>query len=133
MSIQNHFDFLTSRLINKVSNLFHGTTDGERKFTFAELKNLYDVLQRNPLVNEANKALVVETVRSIAEFMIWGDQNEPRIFDFFLENNIMVRCACIGLCLGVATLHATNCCTHSPMHRCTCRTCCSSQRTGPGM
>jgi len=34
--------------------------------------------------------LVVETVRSIAEFMIWGDQNEPRIFDAFLENNIMV-------------------------------------------
>ncbi|EFJ50893.1 hypothetical protein VOLCADRAFT_48128, partial [Volvox carteri f. nagariensis] len=30
-----------------------------------------------------------ETIRSIAEFMIWGDQNEPRIFDYFLENNVM--------------------------------------------
>ena len=24
-----------------------------------------------------------------AEYILWGDQNEPRIFDFFLENNIL--------------------------------------------
>lgn len=23
------------------------------------------------------------------EYILWGDQNEPRIFDFFLENNIL--------------------------------------------
>lgn len=62
---------------------------GRTKFTFEELRALYDVLAKNQVVTEANKALVVETIRSIAEFMIWGDQNEPRIFDFFLENNIM--------------------------------------------
>ncbi len=62
---------------------------GRTKFTFEELRALYDVLSKNQVVTEANKALVVETIRSIAEFMIWGDQNEPRIFDFFLENNIM--------------------------------------------
>lgn len=26
---------------------------------------------------------------SVAEYILWGDQNEPRIFDFFLENNIL--------------------------------------------
>jgi protein CLEC16A len=62
----------------------------QRRFTLEELRELYGVLVRNPVVDEANKALVVETIRSIAEYMIWGDQNEPRIFDFFLENNIMV-------------------------------------------
>jgi len=61
----------------------------QRKFTLEELRELYTVLIRNPVVHESNRALVVETIRSIAEFMIWGDQNEPRIFDFFLENNIM--------------------------------------------
>jgi hypothetical protein len=25
----------------------------------------------------------------VAEYILWGDQNEPRIFDFFLENNIL--------------------------------------------
>lgn len=59
------------------------------KFTLEELRELYGVLVRNPVVTEANRAVVVETIRRVAEYMIWGDQNEPRIFDFFLENNIM--------------------------------------------
>ena len=62
---------------------------GRDRFTLEELRNLYDVLAKNPVVNEANRATVVETIRSIAEFMIWGDQNEPRVFEFFLENNVM--------------------------------------------
>eukprot|EP00775_Hariotina_reticulata_P010403 gene10403-10561_t len=67
----------------------HPLAPAQRRFTLEELRELYTVLVRNPVVNESNRALVVETIRSIAEFMIWGDQNEPRIFDFFLENNIM--------------------------------------------
>ncbi|KAF6253025.1 hypothetical protein COO60DRAFT_1704014 [Scenedesmus sp. NREL 46B-D3] len=59
------------------------------KFTLEELRELYGVLVRNPVVTESNRAVVVETIRRIAEYMIWGDQHEPRIFDFFLENNIM--------------------------------------------
>lgn len=66
--------------------------DGARRFTFEELQNLYNVLQRNPIVGPSNRAVVVETIRSIAEFMTWGDQHEHRLFDFFLEHNIMVRC-----------------------------------------
>lgn len=60
------------------------------RFTPEELRNLYEVLAKNPTVHEGNRALVVETIRAIAEFMIWGDQNEPRIFEFFLENNVML-------------------------------------------
>lgn len=74
------------------------------------------------MVTEQNRAVVVETIRTIAgevcrqqdipqtaldpqtnrqpkhhnprpfpctEYILWGDQNEPRIFDFFLENNIL--------------------------------------------
>lgn len=63
---------------------------GTKRFTLEDLRDLYGVLVRNPVVTAENRAVVVETIRSIAEYMIWGDQNEPRIFDFFLENNIMV-------------------------------------------
>lgn len=70
-------------------NLFKPIT-GTKRFTLEDLRDQYAALARNPVVTEANRAVVVETIRSIAEYMIWGDQNEPRIFDFFLENNIMV-------------------------------------------
>ncbi|KAG2445623.1 hypothetical protein HXX76_000233 [Chlamydomonas incerta] len=80
-----------SQFLNQVrQSLFTGPAgNSNRKFTLEELRALMDVLNKNQVVTEANRALVVETIRSIAEFMIWGDQNEPRIFDFFLENNIM--------------------------------------------
>jgi protein CLEC16A len=71
------------------ATLVGGPTAGQRKFTVDELRELYSVLIKNPVVTESNRAVVVETIRAIAEFMIWGDQNEPRIFDYLLEHNIM--------------------------------------------
>lgn len=41
----------------------------------------HQVLARNPVVTEANKNLLVETFRSIAEILIWGDQNDSRVFE----------------------------------------------------
>lgn len=60
------------------------------RYTVEELQGLHDVLLRNPVVTESNKALVVETIRSIAEFIIWGDQNDPRMFEYFKEHNLML-------------------------------------------
>jgi hypothetical protein len=89
------FDNLAQKLLRKDfwQGLIAGQSaegDGSKRFTAEELRNLYDILHRNPVVHEGNRAMVVETVRSIAEFLIWGDQHEPRIFEFFMENNIMV-------------------------------------------
>ncbi|XP_071033380.1 protein CLEC16A homolog isoform X2 [Parasteatoda tepidariorum] len=53
------------------------------------LKYLYHVLYKNQTVNEQNKSLLVETLRSIAEILIWGDQNDSTVFDFFLEKNML--------------------------------------------
>lgn len=39
--------------------------------------------------SHGNKETFIETLRSIAELMIWGDQHEPRFFDFFLEKNVL--------------------------------------------
>lgn len=40
--------------------------------------------------DSSNNPSHLHPVRSTcAEYILWGDQNEPRIFDFFLENNIL--------------------------------------------
>ncbi|XP_021946535.1 protein CLEC16A homolog [Folsomia candida] len=53
------------------------------------LKYLHTVLTKNQTVTEQNKSLLVEALRSIAEILIWGDQNDPSVFDFFLEKNML--------------------------------------------
>ncbi|XP_034936174.1 protein CLEC16A homolog isoform X2 [Chelonus insularis] len=53
------------------------------------LKYLYNVLSKNHTVSETNRGLLVETLRSIAEILIWGDQNDSSVFDFFLEKNML--------------------------------------------
>ena len=42
---------------------------------------LHYVLTKNSTVNETNRGLLVETLRSIAEILIWGDQNDSRVFE----------------------------------------------------
>lgn len=53
------------------------------------LRYLYAVLSKNQTVQESNRSLLVETLRSIAEILIWGDQNDSSVFDFFLEKNML--------------------------------------------
>ncbi|XP_052263692.1 protein CLEC16A-like isoform X3 [Dreissena polymorpha] len=54
-----------------------------------QLKYLYNVLCKNQTVTEQNRVLLVETLRSISEILIWGDQNDSSVFDFFLEKNML--------------------------------------------
>ena len=42
---------------------------------------LYQQLVRHPVIDESNQLLIIETLRSIAELLIWGDQNETRFFE----------------------------------------------------
>ena len=59
------------------------------RFSMEHLRYLRDMLIRNPVVTDANRDAVVETLRSIAELMVWGDQHDPRFLDYFLENNLL--------------------------------------------
>uniref|UniRef100_A0A8C7XYT0 C-type lectin domain containing 16A n=1 Tax=Oryzias sinensis TaxID=183150 RepID=A0A8C7XYT0_9TELE len=52
------------------------------------LKYMYHVLTKNTTVTDYNRNLLVETIRSITEILIWGDQNDSSVFDFFLEKNM---------------------------------------------
>jgi protein CLEC16A len=38
-------------------------------------------MSKNQTVCEQNKTLLVETLRSIAEILIWGDQNDSTVFE----------------------------------------------------
>ncbi|KAE9555667.1 hypothetical protein FO519_001138 [Halicephalobus sp. NKZ332] len=52
------------------------------------LKYLHGVLYKNRQVNDGNKEVVIEALRLLAEVLVWGDQNETSIFDFFLERQM---------------------------------------------
>ncbi|EJD74676.1 hypothetical protein LOAG_18040 [Loa loa] len=53
------------------------------------LKYLHEILRKNEQVTENNRKLLVECLRAIAEILIWGDQNESSVFDFFLERQML--------------------------------------------
>mmetsp|Transcript_30854 Transcript_30854/g.75239 ORF Transcript_30854/g.75239 Transcript_30854/m.75239 type:complete len:1031 (-) Transcript_30854:172-3264(-) len=63
-----------------------------KKFSLENLKYLYQQLLKNLVVTKKNQNVVVETLRQIAELMIWGDKHNPSFFDFFCEKNILKHC-----------------------------------------
>lgn len=61
----------------------------KNRFSVDELKHLNDQLQKVQIVNDTNKEFVIETLRSIAELVTYGDQHDSSIFEFFMEKQIM--------------------------------------------
>ncbi|XP_051171080.1 protein CLEC16A homolog isoform X3 [Leptopilina boulardi] len=61
----------------------------KNRHSLEHLKYLYNILSKNQIVSDNNRGLLVETLRSIAEILIWGDQNDSSVFDFFLEKNML--------------------------------------------
>jgi protein CLEC16A len=59
------------------------------KFSLANMSALHQQLQRTSVVSERNRATVVDALRTTAELVLWGDQNDPALFEFFLEKNIL--------------------------------------------
>ena len=60
-------------------------------FFFYYSRYLYSVLHKNQTVTDGNRSLLVETLRSIAEILIWGDQNDSSVFEW-------VCCCCCCCC-----------------------------------
>ncbi|KAL7078231.1 hypothetical protein ACQ4LE_002404 [Meloidogyne hapla] len=52
------------------------------------LRYLQGVLVKNEKITDGNSALVIEAMRAITEILIWGDQNDATVFDFFLERQM---------------------------------------------
>ncbi|BFZ02816.1 hypothetical protein BsWGS_05855 [Bradybaena similaris] len=77
-------------MFNKPKSWLSGTLwRPKNPHSLEHLKFLYNLLCKNQTVTEQNRGLLVETLRSISEILIWGDQNDSSVFDFFLEKNML--------------------------------------------
>ncbi|CAF1067720.1 unnamed protein product [Didymodactylos carnosus] len=61
----------------------------QKTFSLYFVRYLYDLLQRNQTVSDTNRDLLIDTLWRISEILIWGDQNDSSVFDFFLEKGML--------------------------------------------
>jgi hypothetical protein len=54
--------------VHQLPFIFHGGS-----------RNLNQIMETNATVTAANQAVIVESLRSIAETVIWGDQNDAGV------------------------------------------------------
>ncbi|CAF1014884.1 unnamed protein product [Adineta ricciae] len=76
-------------VFTRAKNGLFGQTKPRNPHSLENLKYLYGVLNRNPTVSDANRDLLIETLRCISEIFIWGDQNDSSVFDLFLERGML--------------------------------------------
>ncbi|KAF0985135.1 hypothetical protein FDP41_000174 [Naegleria fowleri] len=71
-----------------ISGLFVSPSPFPQKFSLEALNKLCDTLEQNKIINDTNAEIVVETLRSISELMVWGDKHNEKFWDLFLERNV---------------------------------------------
>ncbi|CAF4903859.1 unnamed protein product, partial [Rotaria socialis] len=76
-------------VFTRAKNGLFGQTKPRNPHSIENLKYLCGVLNRNPIVSDANRDLLIETLRFISEILIWGDQNDSSVFDYFLERGML--------------------------------------------
>ncbi|CAF1152381.1 unnamed protein product [Rotaria sp. Silwood1] len=76
-------------VFTRARNGLFGQTKPRNPHSIENLKYLYGVLNRNSIVSDANRDLLIETLRCISEILIWGDQNDSSVFDYFLERGML--------------------------------------------
>eukprot|EP00127_Corallochytrium_limacisporum_P004897 Clim_evm41s191 gene=Clim_evmTU41s191 len=74
-----------------IQRLVIGNGPRREPLSLENLQYLHGVLQRLsgiPYPSDQEKDALVECLQQITELLIWGDQNDPRIFDYFLEKRL---------------------------------------------
>ncbi|XP_057855408.1 protein TRANSPARENT TESTA 9 isoform X4 [Cryptomeria japonica] len=59
-------------------------------YSLAGFKYVIDQLEEYQTVNDTDEGFV-ETLRLIAELVIYGDQHDPSVFEFFMEKQVMAQ------------------------------------------
>ena len=59
------------------------------KFSVATMSTLHAQLERAHPVGERSSQPLIDALRTTAELVLWGDQNEPELFEAFLEKNVL--------------------------------------------
>ncbi|OQV21537.1 putative Protein CLEC16A [Hypsibius exemplaris] len=66
-----------------------GKKDG--RFSADRLRTLYAQLTNEPAVGDSNSAEIVAVLRNMSEILIWGDKNDPSVFECFLEKHMLAN------------------------------------------
>nr|CDS30310.2 protein clec16a [Hymenolepis microstoma] len=66
-----------------------GLQNSKKLHSVEYLKYLYTILQKNYNSSDCHVDEVVESLRLFSEIIVWGDQNDGSIMDFFLEQNAL--------------------------------------------
>ncbi|KAH3756545.1 protein CLEC16A-like [Pelomyxa schiedti] len=59
------------------------------RFSVPHLKELFKVYQLNGTITLDNFDLLISTTHDLAEVLLWGDKNDPTLFEFFMEKNML--------------------------------------------
>ena len=54
-------------------------------------RTLYALLTNEPAVGDSNSAEIVAVLRNMSEILIWGDKNDPSVFECFLEKHMLAN------------------------------------------
>lgn len=74
-------DYASEKMF-KSRSWFGLTSRGPKnRLSLDNLKVLHGILEKNQTVSEQNRGLLVESLRCIAEILIWGDQNDGSVFE----------------------------------------------------
>ena len=72
-----------------LSSWFRRSKDTTNIYTFEHLRTLYETLKLNRTVTRENHGLVIETLRSISELVVYGDKHSESFFEFFCEKSML--------------------------------------------
>lgn len=81
---------------NQHSQSNHGqSSSGAQQFTVQRLQELYATLYKyqdlssSSMASANGQATLIETIRAIAEVIVYGDQHTEQLFDYFCEKNML--------------------------------------------
>lgn len=78
-------------MFKRITGITNPLSKSKNPHSLENLRYLQGVLVKNEKITDANKANVIEALRSITEILIWGDQNDNSVFDVFLEKQMLVH------------------------------------------
>ncbi|GBG33258.1 Protein CLEC16A-like [Hondaea fermentalgiana] len=73
----------------------HQNVAPHEQFTVQRLQDLYATLHKHQdlssgnMATQSGQAVLIETIRAIAEVIVYGDQHTEQLFDYFCEKNML--------------------------------------------
>ena len=68
-----------------LSSWFRRSKDKTNIYTVDHLRDLYETLKLNRIVTRENHGLVIETLRSISELVVYGDKHSESFLSSFVR------------------------------------------------